>query len=112
LENHDHAQALRTFYTCAATLQQELGVDPSPLTVAIYQRIFQHQTVLDAAAMTNLAQPVTLTSKRAVAAASAPSGEPVSPAVAEQSSNAPPSAGASQVHPLPVATTPFIGRHA
>jgi DNA-binding SARP family transcriptional activator/predicted ATPase len=35
----DRASALRTFHTCATTLRNELGVDPSPATQALYLRI-------------------------------------------------------------------------
>lgn len=106
IENHDHAQALRTFYTCATTLQQELDVDPSPLTVAIYQQIFQRQRLLDATTTTNLTQPTTPTGKQAVTPST------VTPAFAGNQPHTQPTTSASQIYPLPTSTTPFVGRHA
>ena len=35
----DRAGALRVYHTCAATLQRELGITPSPPTDAMYQRL-------------------------------------------------------------------------
>ena len=35
----DRASALRVYHTCATTLRNELGVDPSPATQALYLRI-------------------------------------------------------------------------
>ena len=38
LLNDDRPSALRVYHTCAAMLQQELGVGPSPATQALYKR--------------------------------------------------------------------------
>lgn len=35
----DRASALRVYHTCATTLRNELGVDPSPATQALYLRL-------------------------------------------------------------------------
>ncbi|HSN74087.1 MAG TPA: tetratricopeptide repeat protein, partial [Anaerolineae bacterium] len=35
----DRASALRVYHTCATILRHELGVDPSPVTQAVYQRV-------------------------------------------------------------------------
>jgi hypothetical protein len=35
----DRASALRVYHTCASILRHELGVDPSPATQAVYQRV-------------------------------------------------------------------------
>ncbi len=35
----DRASALRVYHTCATILRHELGVDPSPVTRAVYQRV-------------------------------------------------------------------------
>lgn len=35
----DRAGALRVYHTCATILRHELGVDPSPVTQAVYQRV-------------------------------------------------------------------------
>jgi tetratricopeptide (TPR) repeat protein len=45
LLNNDRVAALRSYHTCAATLQRELGVEPSPLT----QEIYAHLLHLEAA---------------------------------------------------------------
>ncbi len=50
LLNNDRVAALRTYHTCAAILQRELGVEPSPLT----QEIHAHLLHLEAAP----AQPI------------------------------------------------------
>ncbi|MCB0210551.1 MAG: AAA family ATPase [Anaerolineae bacterium] len=39
LLNDERAKALRAYHTCVTQLQQELGVDPSPATQEIYNRI-------------------------------------------------------------------------
>ena len=39
LLNGDRAAALRVYHTCATLLREELGVDPSPATEEIYQRL-------------------------------------------------------------------------
>lgn len=41
MANDDQARALSAYHRCAALLRQELGVDPSPATQAIYQRLLQ-----------------------------------------------------------------------
>lgn len=41
MANGDQARALSAYHRCAARLRQELGVDPSPATQAIYQRLLQ-----------------------------------------------------------------------
>ncbi len=38
------AGALRTYHTCATTLQRELGVDPSPVTRRAHQRLLKLET--------------------------------------------------------------------
>ncbi len=40
----DRASALRTYHTCAAALQRELGVEPSPRTQEAYARLFYLET--------------------------------------------------------------------
>jgi DNA-binding SARP family transcriptional activator/predicted ATPase len=39
LVNNDRASALRTYHTCAAMLQRELGIEPDPATHAIYEQL-------------------------------------------------------------------------
>ena len=39
LLNDDRAAALRVYHTCATLLREELGVDPSPATEELYQRL-------------------------------------------------------------------------
>jgi DNA-binding SARP family transcriptional activator/tetratricopeptide (TPR) repeat protein len=56
LLNEDRAAALRVYHTCATLLREELGVDPSPATEEIYQRLLwledQPQTPIPALAAT------------------------------------------------------------
>jgi DNA-binding SARP family transcriptional activator len=39
IQQGDRARALRVYHTCMTTLQEELGVEPSPETQAIYQQL-------------------------------------------------------------------------
>lgn len=113
IENHDHAQALRTFYACATTLQQELDVDPSPLTVAIYQQIFHRQTLLNATnAAATPGQPTSLSSTLEATAVDTPSGQTPDAIATGNPPNASQAAMPHPVHPFPTPTTPFVGRHA
>jgi DNA-binding SARP family transcriptional activator/tetratricopeptide (TPR) repeat protein len=42
----DRAAALRVYHDCVAMLERELGVDPSPETQAIYERILNRTTLI------------------------------------------------------------------
>lgn len=56
LLNGDRAAALRVYHTCATLLREELGVDPSPATEELYQRLLwledQPQTPVQALEVT------------------------------------------------------------
>lgn len=41
MANGDQARALSAYHRCAAQLRQELGVDPSPATLTLHQRLLQ-----------------------------------------------------------------------
>lgn len=43
MANGDQARALSAYHRCAALLRQELGVDPSPATLTLYQRLLQSE---------------------------------------------------------------------
>ncbi len=45
----DRAAALRAYHTCATLLQQELGVDPSPLTQELHTQLLRLETPVPAA---------------------------------------------------------------
>lgn len=38
-DNGDRARAMRAFHTCAAALSQQLGVEPSPATLVLHERL-------------------------------------------------------------------------
>jgi len=41
--NGDRARALSVYHACATTLQQELGVEPSPATQAVYEQLMNQE---------------------------------------------------------------------
>lgn len=52
----DRASALRVYHQCMITLQKELGVDPSPSTVKLYETLLTLEDLPSAAIPTNLTQ--------------------------------------------------------
>ncbi len=60
LLNEDRAAALRVYHTCATLLRDELGVDPSPATEELYQRLLwlEDQPATPAPALTTTAHAV------------------------------------------------------
>lgn len=57
----DRAAALRVYHLCRTTLAQELGVDPSPTTQAIYERLLNLETPIAPVAPTSIAAPLAAT---------------------------------------------------
>ncbi len=41
--NGDKARAVRTYHRCVDTLEKELGMDPSPATVAVYHKLMARE---------------------------------------------------------------------
>jgi len=54
----DRAAALRVYHLCRTTLDHELGVEPSPTTQAIYERLLNLETPLPAAESTRMGAPL------------------------------------------------------
>lgn len=54
----DRAAALRVYHLCRTTLDRELGVEPSPTTQAIYERLLNLETPATAAEGLRLAAPL------------------------------------------------------
>jgi len=48
--NDDRAAALRAYHTCASVLQRELGVEPSPATREVYERLLNSEFIAPLAA--------------------------------------------------------------
>jgi predicted ATPase len=51
LLNNDRASALRTYHTCAAMLQRELGIEPDPATRGIYEQLLRREVVSSGSAV-------------------------------------------------------------
>ncbi len=54
----DRAAALRIYHLCRSTLDRELGVEPSPTTQAIYERLLKLETSLPVIEPARLAAPL------------------------------------------------------
>ncbi len=54
----DRAAALRVYHLCRSTLDHELGVEPSPTTQAIYERLLNLETPTPVAEPTRMAAPL------------------------------------------------------
>ncbi len=59
-ESGDRATALQLYHQCMTTLQEELGVNPSPATAEIYQRLLMAEDAIDEPSKDQAPPPVAL----------------------------------------------------
>jgi len=56
--NHDRASALRAYHRCMRVLRREMGIDPGPATVDLFERILKAKPEPEASHETNSGFPV------------------------------------------------------